>query len=48
MTNELKVNMIILEIDDIVKHIIILILHLSICDVSDVRAGSHGKPFDPS
>ena len=28
--------------------IIILILHLSVCDVCDVRAGGHGKPFDPS
>ena len=26
-------------------HIIILILHLSVCDV---RVGGHGKPFDPS
>ena len=33
--------------------IIILILHLSVCasvceSVCDVRAGGHGKPFDPS
>ena len=29
--------------------IIILILHLSVCEsVCDVRAGGHGKPFDPS
>ena len=32
-------------------YIIILILHLSVSDVRDVcdvRAGGHGKPFDPS
>ena len=34
-----------------VRDVIILILHLSVSDVRDVcdvRAGGHGKPFDPS
>ena len=28
--------------------LIILILHLSVTSVMSVRAGGHGKPFDPS